>query len=91
MSAQLFKVPPHRRLVCCRCHLCQQPFVHEQCFCRHRYISEDFDGQALHPVDILDISSGALLQQCIDTNLTTISPVNKPHPRRDIIITGSAR
>ncbi|MEW5309312.1 MAG: hypothetical protein WDW38_001207 [Sanguina aurantia] len=56
-----------------------------------RYISEDFDGQALHPVDILDISSGALLQQCIDTNLTTISPVNKPHPRRDIIITGSAR
>ena len=26
-----------------------------------------------------------------DPNLTTISPVNKPHPREDVIISGSSR
>jgi len=56
-----------------------------------RYISEDINGRALHPIDILDASSGALLRELIDTNLTTITPVNKMHPRRDVIISGSSR
>ncbi len=57
----------------------------------HRYISEDFGGTALHPIDIMDASSGVLLQQLTDANLTTICPVNKPHPRRDVIVSGSSR
>lgn len=56
-----------------------------------RYISEDYGGVALHPIDIMDASSGRLLRSLTDGNLTTISPVNKPHPRRDIIISGSSR
>ncbi|WIA23508.1 hypothetical protein OEZ85_000248 [Tetradesmus obliquus] len=56
-----------------------------------RYISEDFGGVALHPVDIIDAGSGRLLQQLTDLNLNTITPVNLPHPRLDIIISGSSR
>jgi hypothetical protein len=56
-----------------------------------RYISEDFGGVALHPVDILDASSGRLLAALVDGHLETITPVNLPHPRLDIIISGSSR
>ncbi|CAL8469557.1 g9098 [Coccomyxa elongata] len=56
-----------------------------------RYISEDFGGAALHPVDIMDASTGRLLTQLVDANLATICPVNKPHPRMDVIISGSSR
>lgn len=63
----------------------------ESVFVIGRYISEAFSGVALHPVDILDASTGALLAQLVDDNLTTISPVNKPHPRRDVIVSGSSR
>lgn len=35
--------------------------------------------------------AGRTLHSLIDFNLTTISPVNKPHPRRDLIVTGSSR
>ncbi|KAK9908379.1 hypothetical protein WJX75_006998 [Coccomyxa subellipsoidea] len=56
-----------------------------------RYISEDFGGAALHPVDIMDASTGRLLTQLVDANLSTICPVNKPHPRLDVIISGSSR
>jgi DNA damage-binding protein 2 len=56
-----------------------------------RYISEDFGGVALHPVDIMDASTGRLLTQLVDANLATICPVNKPHPRLDVIISGSSR
>ncbi len=56
-----------------------------------RYISEDFGGAALHPVDIMDASTGRLLTQLVDANLATICPVNKPHPRLDVIISGSSR
>ena len=56
-----------------------------------RYISEDFSGVALHPVDLLDASTGRLVAQLIDPNLETICPVNKPHPRLDLIISGSSR
>ena len=56
-----------------------------------RYISEDFGGVALHPIDILDASTGRLLTQLVDANLTTICPVNKPHPRVNVIVSGSSR
>ncbi|PNW73904.1 hypothetical protein CHLRE_13g577550v5 [Chlamydomonas reinhardtii] len=63
----------------------------ESVFVVGRYISEDFGGVALHPVDVMSAADGGLLRQLTDTNLTTISPVNKPHPRRDVIISGSSR
>lgn len=56
-----------------------------------RYISEDFDGVALHPVDILDVATGRQIAQLTDRNLLTISPVNKCHPRLDVIVSGSSR
>lgn len=55
-----------------------------------RYISEDFSGVALHPVDLFDASTGRLLHQLTDPNLTTISPVNKFHPRMDMLVSGSS-
>ncbi len=71
------------------CHaVCKWPMVLMRCC---RYISEDYGGVALHPIDIMDASSGRLLRSLTDGNLTTISPVNKPHPRRDIIVSGSSR
>lgn len=39
----------------------------------------------------MDASTGALVGQLADPNLGTISPVNSPHPRRDVIISGSSR
>jgi len=56
-----------------------------------RYISEEFAGAALHPVDLYDAGTGRLLQQLVDPNFTHISPVNKPHPRLDVIISGASR
>ncbi|CAI5474057.1 unnamed protein product [Closterium sp. Yama58-4] len=55
-----------------------------------RYISDDYSGVALHPIDFLDASSGALLGSAVDPHLTTISPVNLPHPRCDLLATGSS-
>ena len=46
---------------------------------------------ALHPIDVLDASTGRLLSQLVDANLSTICPVNKPHPRVDVIVSGSSR
>lgn len=56
-----------------------------------RYISHDFDGVALHPVDFIDASTGELVAEVWDPNITTISPVNKLHPRLDVLATGSSR
>eukprot|EP00891_Asterochloris_glomerata_P004616 jgi/Astpho2/4616/Aster-00190 len=56
-----------------------------------RYISEDFGGVALHPVDLIDVGSGRAAAQLTDPNVATICTVNKCHPRLDIIITGSSR
>lgn len=55
-----------------------------------RYISEDFNGMALHPVDFIDICTGQLRAELIDPNITTISPVNKIHPRLDLVVSGSS-
>ncbi len=55
-----------------------------------RYISENFGGIALHPVDVMDAGTGRLVAEMKDPNLQTICPVNKPHPRQDIIISGSS-
>ncbi len=46
---------------------------------------------ALHPIDVLDASTGRLLSQLVDANLSTICPVNKPHPRVNVIVSGSSR
>ncbi|CAK9164213.1 unnamed protein product [Ilex paraguariensis] len=56
-----------------------------------RYISENYNGAALHPIDFIDISTGQLVAEVMDSNITTISPVNKLHPREDVLATGSSR
>jgi DNA damage-binding protein 2 len=56
-----------------------------------RYISENYDNIALHPIDIIDTGSGSLLAEITDSDVTTITPVNKLHPRADILISGSSR
>ncbi len=64
---------------------------HERLAIIGRYISESYDGTALHPIDLIDVATGATVGELVDPNLTTISPVNKAHPRRDLIVTGSSR
>ncbi|KAM3382320.1 protein DAMAGED DNA-BINDING 2-like isoform X2 [Capsicum galapagoense] len=49
-----------------------------------RYISKNYYGDALHPIDFINISTGQLVAELMDPNVTTISPVNKLHPREDI-------
>ncbi|KAK4278575.1 hypothetical protein QN277_016405 [Acacia crassicarpa] len=56
-----------------------------------RYISENYNGAALHPIDFIDTSTGQLVAEVMDPNITTISPVNKLHPRDDILASGSSR
>ena len=56
-----------------------------------RYISENYNGVALHPIDFIDTSSGKLLAEVMDPDIITISPVNKLHPQDDILATGSSR
>jgi hypothetical protein len=56
-----------------------------------RYISENHNGVALHPIDFIDTSTGKLLAEVMDPDITTISPVNKLHPQDDILATGSSR
>ncbi|CAA2968485.1 DAMAGED DNA-BINDING 2 [Olea europaea subsp. europaea] len=56
-----------------------------------RYISENYNGAALHPIDFIDISTGQLVAAVMDPNITTISPVNKLHPRDDVLASGSSR
>ncbi|KAG0465236.1 hypothetical protein HPP92_019400 [Vanilla planifolia] len=56
-----------------------------------RYISENYDGVALHPIDFIDTTTGRLVAEVIDTDLTTITPVNKLHPCDDILASGSSR
>jgi DNA damage-binding protein 2 len=56
-----------------------------------RYISEDYGGVALHPIDFMSAGTGRLLAAATDANVTTISPVVTPHPRRDVIAAGSSR
>lgn len=56
-----------------------------------RYISENYNGVALHPIDFIDTSSGKLVAEVMDPDITTISPVNKLHPRDDLLASGSSR
>ncbi|KAH7838162.1 hypothetical protein Vadar_022771 [Vaccinium darrowii] len=56
-----------------------------------RYISENYNGAALHPIDFIDISTGQLIAEVTEPNITTISPVNKLHPRDDVLASGSSR
>lgn len=56
-----------------------------------RYISENYRGTALHPIDFFDINTGRLVAEVVDPNISTISPVNKLHPREDVLASGSSR
>lgn len=56
-----------------------------------RYISENYGGVALHPIDFIDTTTGQLVAEAVQPDITTISPVNKPHPREDILASGSSR
>ncbi|XP_022752649.1 protein DAMAGED DNA-BINDING 2 [Durio zibethinus] len=56
-----------------------------------RYISENYNGTALHPIDFIDINTGQLVAEVMDPNITTITPVNKLHPRDDVLASGSSR
>ncbi|TMX04317.1 hypothetical protein EJD97_009983 [Solanum chilense] len=56
-----------------------------------RYISENYDGAALHPIDFINIRTGQLVAEVMDPNITTICSVNKLHPREDILASGSSR
>lgn len=56
-----------------------------------RYISDDFDGIALHPIDFIDVSTGQLVAEVVDKNIITITPVNKLHPRLNVLASGSSR
>ncbi|KAG6382828.1 hypothetical protein SASPL_157463 [Salvia splendens] len=56
-----------------------------------RYISENYNGVALHPIDFIDITNGQLVAEVIDPNIMTITPVNKLHPRDDVLASGSSR
>ena len=56
-----------------------------------RYISENYNGTALHPIDFIDISNGQLVAEVMDPSITNISPVNKLHPREDFLASGSSR
>ncbi|KAF5204932.1 Dna damage-binding protein [Thalictrum thalictroides] len=56
-----------------------------------RYISENYNGAALHPIDFIDTSTGKLVAEIMEPNITTISPVNKLHPRDNVMATGSSR
>ncbi|ONK61044.1 uncharacterized protein A4U43_C08F25660 [Asparagus officinalis] len=55
-----------------------------------RCISENYNGVALHPIDFIDTSTWKLVAEVIDPDITTISPVNKLHPRDDVLATGSS-
>eukprot|EP00252_Welwitschia_mirabilis_P015135 TRINITY_DN3331_c0_g1_i1.p1 TRINITY_DN3331_c0_g1~~TRINITY_DN3331_c0_g1_i1.p1 ORF type:complete len:442 (+),score=81.33 TRINITY_DN3331_c0_g1_i1:614-1939(+) len=56
-----------------------------------RFISDNYSGKALHPIDFIDLSNGQLVAEVMDPNITTISPVAKLHPQEDVLATGSSR
>ena len=45
---------------------------------------------AVHPIDVIDGSTGALLEQMQDPNLALINPVNVPHPFLDVVVSGAS-
>ena len=58
-----------------------------------RYISEDFNGLKLHPIDLLDVSGNSgvtgVYTQLVDPFVVTISPVTAFHPSLPLIASGS--
>lgn len=82
----MFPLPHFENLIC---FLVQDPS--ESLAVIGRYISENYNGAALHPIDFIDISTGQLVAEIMDPNITTITPVNKLHPRDDVLASGSSR
>lgn len=54
--------------------------------CRIANTSEGLRSVSLHRVDVLDTSTGCLLSQLLNAKLSTVCPVNKQHPRVDVIM-----
>ncbi|GFZ01607.1 damaged DNA binding 2 [Actinidia rufa] len=54
-------------------------------------VSENYNGPDLQPINFIDISTGQLISEVTEPNFTTISPVNKLHPRDDVLASGSLR
>ncbi len=62
-----------------------------------RYISEDFNGVKLHPIDLLDaqrgrsgVPSSTVVTQLVDPIVPTICPVNAVSPHEHAVATGSS-
>ena len=55
-----------------------------------RYISDVFDGVALHPVDLIDVVRGEVVAEMVDVNMQTIAPVVAFHPSMDMLAAGSS-
>jgi len=62
-----------------------------------RYISEDFNGVKLHPIDLLDAARGGaggpsstVVTQLVDPLVPTICPVNAVSPHEHAVATGSS-
>jgi len=64
--------------------------VTERLCCVGRYISDDFAGRALHPIDLFDASTGALVGELTDPNIETISPVAEFHPRLEGVLASAS-
>jgi len=56
-----------------------------------RYITENYDGLALHPIDFIDTATGQLVAEVIEPDIPTISSVNKLHPVENLMASGSSR
>ncbi|KMZ60778.1 putative DNA damage-binding protein [Zostera marina] len=56
-----------------------------------RYITENYDGLALHPIDFIDTATGQLVAEVIEPDMPTISSVNKLHPVENLMASGSSR
>ena len=57
--------------------------------CCYRYISEDFGGVALHPVDLIDVGSGRAAAQLTDPNVATIC-TGKTHTTLRVLLLGAS-
>jgi DNA damage-binding protein 2 len=56
-----------------------------------RYMSEELEGRSLHPIDVMDLHTGALLAELAHPSMPLISPVLAVHPAEDCIISAGSR
>jgi len=56
-----------------------------------RYISDDFGGIPLHPIDVFDTQNGSSIAEIKHPSMPTISPINLFHPTQNIIASGTSK